>query len=184
MLSPPPPPPNKKHILASVDSVLCTTLIYFRRQSPRALRFFARGSRNRTTIDDRQGMATGDVGVPPPPPGSASAATAAAAVGQTVDVSGGAGGETPAASSAAAAAAAAAATVAAATTAQQQQPPPPPQHPHPEHKLFVGMLPRSIDETHVRNIFSPYGEITEVFIIRDQNGNGRGCAFLKVSVDG
>jgi len=54
---------------------------------------------------------------------------------------------------------------------------------HPEHKLFIGMLPRSIEEGQVRDIFTSYGEIVEVFIIRDQNGNGRGCAFLKVRGD-
>ena len=49
-----------------------------------------------------------------------------------------------------------------------------------EHKLFVGMLPRNIDEQAVRSIFSGYGKILEVYIIRDLNGNGRGCAFVKV----
>ena len=77
---------------------------------------------------------------------------------------------TPSSSAAASAAAAAAAVAKAAAVEAAAS----------EHKLFVGMLPRNIDEQAVRSIFSGYGKILEVYIIRDQNGNGRGCAFVKV----
>ena len=40
----------------------------------------------------------------------------------------------------------------------------------PEHKLFIGMIPKSSDESDIRQIFKPYGEIEEVYILRQQGG--------------
>lgn len=48
-----------------------------------------------------------------------------------------------------------------------------------EHKLFIGMIPKTATEEFIRTIFDPFGEIREVHIIRDQDGNNKGCAFLK-----
>jgi len=47
------------------------------------------------------------------------------------------------------------------------------------HKLFVGMLPKQMDEDQLRSVFQIFGEINEVHIIRDHSGVSRGCAFLK-----
>ena len=48
-----------------------------------------------------------------------------------------------------------------------------------ENKLFVGMMPRSASEPDVGAVFSRFGEIREIYIIRDQDGASKGCAFLK-----
>eukprot|EP00559_Dactyliosolen_fragilissimus_P004845 CAMPEP_0184865846 /NCGR_PEP_ID=MMETSP0580-20130426/19396_1 /TAXON_ID=1118495 /ORGANISM="Dactyliosolen fragilissimus" /LENGTH=581 /DNA_ID=CAMNT_0027365215 /DNA_START=281 /DNA_END=2026 /DNA_ORIENTATION=- len=48
-----------------------------------------------------------------------------------------------------------------------------------ENKLFVGMLPRDVQEHVVRELFQPYGEITGVYIIRSNDGIKKGCAFVK-----
>jgi len=52
-------------------------------------------------------------------------------------------------------------------------------HSERESKLFVGMLPKTLEEGQVRGVFEVYGDITEVHIIRDQRGSSRGCAFIK-----
>ena len=36
-----------------------------------------------------------------------------------------------------------------------------------ESKLFVGMLPTSIEESHLSAMFSPYGEVSEIYVMRD-----------------
>ncbi|EAZ51266.1 RNA binding protein [Cryptosporidium parvum Iowa II] len=47
-------------------------------------------------------------------------------------------------------------------------------------KLFVGALPRNIIEDEIRELFSPYGQINEIFIMREpHSGVGKGCAFVK-----
>jgi len=49
-----------------------------------------------------------------------------------------------------------------------------------EAKLFVGSLHRNASEDDLRSIFNRFGDITEVFLIRDPaTGLGRGCAFVK-----
>jgi len=48
-----------------------------------------------------------------------------------------------------------------------------------ENKLFVGMLPRNIAETTIRELFGPFGEITGVYLIRSNDGIKKGCAFVK-----
>lgn len=48
-------------------------------------------------------------------------------------------------------------------------------------KLFVGQLPRDADETFIRELFAPYGEIDNIFVIRKkhQDPSKNGCAFVK-----
>lgn len=48
-----------------------------------------------------------------------------------------------------------------------------------EYKLFVGMLPKSLDERAIDRIFSVYGELKEVHIIRGPDKQPKGCAFIK-----
>lgn len=48
-----------------------------------------------------------------------------------------------------------------------------------ENKLFVGMLPKTFSEQELKDLFSPYGELKEVHIIRGPEGGPKGCAFVK-----
>ena len=48
-----------------------------------------------------------------------------------------------------------------------------------ENKLFIGMLPKTIDEDDLHSMFAPYGELREVHIIRGPEGSSKGCAFVK-----
>jgi len=51
--------------------------------------------------------------------------------------------------------------------------------PEQENKLFVGMTSRNADESAIRELFAPFGEIREIYIIRNADGSNKGCAFLK-----
>jgi len=49
-----------------------------------------------------------------------------------------------------------------------------------EHKLFIGMLPKTAEEEDLRVLFEPHGNIEEVYILRQyETQESRGCAFLK-----
>ncbi|GAB2281449.1 condensin subunit [Dionaea muscipula] len=48
-----------------------------------------------------------------------------------------------------------------------------------EHKLFVGMLPKNVSEAEVSDLFSQYGTIKELQILRGSQQTSKGCAFLK-----
>jgi CUG-BP- and ETR3-like factor len=48
-----------------------------------------------------------------------------------------------------------------------------------ENKLFIGMTSRNADENSIRELFSPFGEIREIYLIRNADGSNKGCAFLK-----
>ncbi|MCD7468026.1 condensin subunit [Datura stramonium] len=48
-----------------------------------------------------------------------------------------------------------------------------------EHKLFVGMLPKNVSDPEVSSLFSQYGTITDLQILRGSQRTSRGYAFLK-----
>jgi RNA recognition motif-containing protein len=48
-----------------------------------------------------------------------------------------------------------------------------------ENKLFIGMIPKKVDEEGLEVIFSSYGDLREVHIIRGPDGSSKGCAFVK-----
>ncbi|XP_023636318.1 RNA-binding protein BRN1 isoform X4 [Capsella rubella] len=48
-----------------------------------------------------------------------------------------------------------------------------------EHKLFVGMLPKNVSEAEVQSLFSKYGTIKDLQILRGAQQTSKGCAFLK-----
>jgi RNA recognition motif-containing protein len=48
-----------------------------------------------------------------------------------------------------------------------------------QNKLFVGSLPWSIDSDGLRELFAPYGEMTEVVVITDrETGRSKGFGFV------
>eukprot|EP00521_Asterionellopsis_glacialis_P006702 CAMPEP_0195287648 /NCGR_PEP_ID=MMETSP0707-20130614/4623_1 /TAXON_ID=33640 /ORGANISM="Asterionellopsis glacialis, Strain CCMP134" /LENGTH=491 /DNA_ID=CAMNT_0040347423 /DNA_START=87 /DNA_END=1562 /DNA_ORIENTATION=+ len=49
----------------------------------------------------------------------------------------------------------------------------------PENKLFIGMLSRKATETDVRELFAPYGDIQEIYMIRNPDGTSKCAAFLR-----
>ncbi|XP_077240585.1 RNA-binding protein-defense related 1 isoform X2 [Tasmannia lanceolata] len=48
-----------------------------------------------------------------------------------------------------------------------------------EHKLFVGMLPKNVTDAEVSILFSKYGNIKDLQILRGSQQTSKGCAFLK-----
>ncbi len=49
-------------------------------------------------------------------------------------------------------------------------------------KLYVGNLPFSHNESELRNLFSPYGEVVSSKVITDfQTGRSRGFGFVEMS---
>ena len=49
----------------------------------------------------------------------------------------------------------------------------------PENKLFIGMLSRRAGEDEVRELFAPFGEIREIYMIRNADGSSKCAAFLR-----
>ncbi|KAM7488035.1 hypothetical protein LguiB_025519 [Lonicera macranthoides] len=50
-----------------------------------------------------------------------------------------------------------------------------------EYKLFVGSLNKQATEKDVEEIFSPYGRVEDVYLMRDETKQSRGCGFVKYS---
>ncbi|TAN05685.1 MAG: RNA-binding protein [Rhodanobacteraceae bacterium] len=48
-----------------------------------------------------------------------------------------------------------------------------------QNKLYVGNFPYSVDEAQLRELFTPYGEISELALIMDrETGRPKGFAFI------
>ncbi|KAL3380118.1 hypothetical protein AABB24_000641 [Solanum stoloniferum] len=50
-----------------------------------------------------------------------------------------------------------------------------------EYKLFVGSLNKQATEKEVEEIFLPYGRVEDVYLMRDDMKQSRGCGFVKYS---
>lgn len=51
-------------------------------------------------------------------------------------------------------------------------------------KLYVGNLPFSVDDEKLRELFSSYGEIEEVTVVKDKfSGRSKGFGFVTISDD-
>lgn len=50
-----------------------------------------------------------------------------------------------------------------------------------DRKLFVGMLNKKLNEADVRKLFEKHGPIEECTVLRDQNAQSKGCAFVTFS---
>ncbi|GBG59460.1 hypothetical protein CBR_g38484 [Chara braunii] len=50
-----------------------------------------------------------------------------------------------------------------------------------EHKLFVGSVSRHSGEAEVKELFCQYGHVEDVYIMRDENKQSKGCCFVKYS---
>ncbi|XP_011079755.1 RNA-binding protein BRN1 isoform X1 [Sesamum indicum] len=48
-----------------------------------------------------------------------------------------------------------------------------------EHKLFIGMLPKNVSDAEVSTLFSQYGTIKDLQLLRGSQQTSKGCAFLK-----
>ncbi|PIN15565.1 RNA-binding protein ELAV/HU (RRM superfamily) [Handroanthus impetiginosus] len=49
------------------------------------------------------------------------------------------------------------------------------------HKLYVGCLNKQASKWEIEEIFSPFGVIEEIFIVRDEFKQNKGCAFVQFS---
>ncbi|GAY44871.1 hypothetical protein CUMW_085230 [Citrus unshiu] len=51
----------------------------------------------------------------------------------------------------------------------------------PPDKLYVGCLSKQTSKKEIEEVFSPYGHIEDIFIVRDELKQSRGCAFVQFS---
>ncbi|CAJ1027217.1 RNA recognition motif (RRM, RBD, or RNP domain)/RNA recognition motif (RRM, RBD, or RNP domain), putative [Leishmania guyanensis] len=63
----------------------------------------------------------------------------------------------------------------------QQQQPQQPKLSSTAAKLFVGQLPFECTEERLRNLFSAYGNVEHIHILRDNSNRSRGAAFITLS---
>lgn len=56
-----------------------------------------------------------------------------------------------------------------------------PQPDRGDHKLFIGMLPKTTTEDDLRPLFERYGNVESLTVLRGANNASKGCAFVKYS---
>lgn len=49
---------------------------------------------------------------------------------------------------------------------------------YPEHKLFVGMLPKNVTEVELSDLFSQYGDLKDLQILRGSQQTSKGTCFF------
>lgn len=49
----------------------------------------------------------------------------------------------------------------------------------PEHKLFVGMLPKNVSDAELSALFSQYGNITDLQILRGSQQTSKGTSCVR-----
>jgi len=49
-----------------------------------------------------------------------------------------------------------------------------------EHKIFVGMIPKTASEAELMPLFNQFGLVQECVILRDNSGTSKGCGFIKL----
>jgi CUG-BP- and ETR3-like factor len=52
---------------------------------------------------------------------------------------------------------------------------------NPEHKLFIGMLPKNVSEVEVSALFSKYGTIKDLQILRGSQQTSKGVLILQLN---
>ena len=50
---------------------------------------------------------------------------------------------------------------------------------HTNPKLFVGSIPKNATEENLKDVFSQFGGIEELVLMREPDGASKGCAFIK-----
>lgn len=51
-----------------------------------------------------------------------------------------------------------------------------------DRNIYIGSLPLDADEAEIRGLFTPYGEVLKLTLIRDhETGESRGFGFVKLS---
>jgi len=53
---------------------------------------------------------------------------------------------------------------------------------NPEHKLFVGMLPKNVSEAELSDLFSKYGIIKDLQILRGSQQTSKGILYLIILI--
>mmetsp|Transcript_22841 Transcript_22841/g.49583 ORF Transcript_22841/g.49583 Transcript_22841/m.49583 type:complete len:665 (+) Transcript_22841:1-1995(+) len=53
--------------------------------------------------------------------------------------------------------------------------------PGTENKLYVGMIPKTISEETLRDIFSSHGEVEDVFLLKNRDGSRKPSAFVRMA---
>ncbi|KAG2391805.1 hypothetical protein C9374_013290 [Naegleria lovaniensis] len=51
--------------------------------------------------------------------------------------------------------------------------------PHPENKLFIRNIPKSVTEEELSRVFEPFGEIQDTVVLRTTIHTSKGCGFVK-----
>jgi len=48
-------------------------------------------------------------------------------------------------------------------------------------KIFVGLMPKTVTEDEISSVFSRFGTIKEVFLMKEKGGSSKGCCFIRLA---